>query len=89
MTDSTNPANESSPATNVDTIKLDKGAIAIVFITGAEGLGAAVYHNIVDDMPNILVPLVRGILAELHEAGGADKLIQKGVASITATATVN
>lgn len=89
MTDTTNPANDAAPSTNVDTVKLDNGAIAMVFIAGPEGLGAAVYHNITDDNPNILVPLVRGILASLHEAGGADKLIQKGVESITATATVN
>lgn len=89
MTDSTNPANESPPNTNVETVTLPNGSIAMVFIAGPEGLGAAVYHNITDDNPNILVPLVRGILASLHEDGGADKLIQKGVESITAKATVN
>lgn len=83
------PEPEATTPGAVDTLKLEDGSIAVVFTSRPEGLGAAVFHNITNDNPNILVPLVRGILASLHEEGGADKLIQKGVQSITANATVN
>ena len=89
MTDTKTENNNDTPNTNVDNVDLPAGSVAMVFITGEEGLGAAVYHNITDDKPNILVPLVRGILASLHEAGGADLFIKKGVESITAKGTVN
>ena len=85
----TKPTEAPKPSAPVASVDIPDGGIAIVFITAEEGLGASVHHNITNDNPNILVPLIRGVLATLHEEGGADRLIQKGVQSITANATVN
>jgi hypothetical protein len=66
----------------VTEVKLERGAIAIVFIANEAGIQAAIFDNMEENKPSVLIPLVRGIIAQMNEQGGADLLIKKGVDAI-------
>jgi hypothetical protein len=66
----------------VKEVKLDPGAIAIVFIANEQGIQAAIFDNMEENKPSVLIPLVRGIIAQMNEPNGADILIKKGVDAI-------
>jgi len=85
MTDTT--AKEAAPNTPA-TYELGANEIAIIFSEQEGGLNARVVNSLEADRPTLLVPLVRGIFDALNEQGGADTLIQKGMASINAGQTV-
>jgi len=70
-------------------VKLAEGDICIVFREATDGLQAAVFDNMEQNKPSVLIPLVRGVIASLNEAGGADLLIKKGIDAIVGNQAVN
>lgn len=82
MTDEPTTSNDIAKLDAVTEVKLDKGAIALVFIANEQGIQAAIFDNMEENKPSVLIPLVRGIIATLNDQGGADALIKKGVDAI-------
>ena len=73
----------------VSSVDLAVGDIAMVFRESETGLQVAVFDNMEPDVPTLLIPLVRGIIASLNDAGAADVFIKKGVESIMGGKAIN